>query len=105
MCIRDSLITANSHKGAHVRDLGFDRKKGVRTFEVTLANPIKSGEEVAVASFNFGDGNTSEGRIHNYITATQTGRLDGDESDDNDQDVDSREATVSDFGRKLDGTF
>ena len=101
----DRLITANSHKGAHVRDLGFDRKKGVRTFEVTLANPIKSGEEVAVASFNFGDGNTSEGRIHNYITATQTGRLDGDESDDNDQDVDSREATVSDFGRKLDGTF
>ena len=37
--------------------------------------------------------------------STQTGRLVGDHSQFNDQQVDSREATKSDFGRVIKGTF
>ena len=56
-------------------------------------------------SFSFGDGDTQEGRLTNYITVTQTGRLDGDDSEYNDQDVDSRDVTLDDFGRENEGIF
>ena len=39
------------------------------------------------------------------MKVTQTGRLAGDTSFYNDQDVDSRDVTVSDFGKKIRGVF
>lgn len=101
----DRLITPRSSNGAHIRDLGFDEKSSTRTFEVTLANPINAGDTVRVANLDFGDGNTKEGRLHNYIEVTQVERLDGDKSEYNDQQVDSRENTLDDFGKNLKGIF
>ena len=48
---------------------------------------------------------TKEGRLHNSMKVTQTGRLSEDTSFYNDQDVDSRDVTVSDFGKKIRGVF
>ncbi|MHB2250933.1 hypothetical protein [Corynebacterium aurimucosum] len=101
----DRLITPRSSNGAHIRDLGFDEKTSTRSFEVTLANPINAGETARVANLDFGDGNTKEGRLKNYIEVTQISRLDGDKSTDNDQNVDSREITVKDTGKKAEGLF
>ena len=101
----DRLITPRSSNGAHIRDLGFDEKTSTRSFEVTLANPINAGDSVRVANLDFGDGNTSEGRLHNYIEVTQISRIDGDDSEYNDQNVDSRGTTLSDTGKELKGTF
>lgn len=94
-----------SSNGAHIRDLGFDEKTSTRSFEVTLANPINAGESARVANLDFGDGNTKEGRLKNYIEVTQISRLDSDKSTDNDQNVDSREITVKDTGKKAGGLF
>ena len=101
----DRLITPRSSNGAHIRDLGFDEKTSTRSFEVTLANPINAGESARVANLDFGDGNTKEGRLKNYIEVTQISRLDGDKSTDNDQNVDSRKITVKDTGKKAEGLF
>lgn len=101
----DRLITPGWFNGAYTRDLGFDAEKGVRSFEVTLSNPINSGDTALLANLNFGDGQTKEGRLKNYITVTQTGRIDGDETTSNDQDVDSREHTFDHMGRKNKGIF
>lgn len=101
----DRLITPRSSNGAHIRDLGFDETTSTRSFEVTLANPINAGETARVANLDFGDGNTKEGRLKNYIEVTQISRLDGDKSTDNDQNVDSREITVKDTGKKAEGLF
>ncbi len=101
----DRLITPRSSNGAHIRDLGFDEKTSTRSFEVTLANPINAGDSVRVANLDFGDGNTSEGRLHNSIEVTQISRIDGDDSEYNDQNVDSRGTTLSDTGKELKGTF
>ena len=101
----DRLITPRSSNGAHIRDLGFDEKTSTRSFEVTLANPINAGETARVANLDFGDGNTKEGRLKNYIEVTQISRLKGDNSTDNDQNVDSREITVKDTGKKAEGLF
>ncbi|MDK6807462.1 hypothetical protein HMPREF2822_08000 [Corynebacterium sp. HMSC062E11] len=101
----DRLITPRSSNGAHIRDLGFDEKSSTRSFEVTLANPINAGESARVANLDFGDGNTKEGRLKNYIEVTQISRLKGDNSTDNDQNVDSREITVKDTGKKAEGLF
>lgn len=101
----DRLITTTNYNGSHVRDLGYDFDRGVRTFEVTLSNPVAAGDEMLLAAFSFGDGNTKEGRVHNTMTMTQTGRLAGDTSLYNDQKVSSLDATVSDFGKQVRGTF
>ena len=101
----DRLITTIGANGSHVRDLGYDAGKGARSFEVTLSNPVGAGEDILLGAFSFGDGNTREGRLKNYMTVTQTGRLEGDTSTANDQDVDSREHTVTDFGRPSAGLF
>ncbi len=101
----DRLITRTKSNGAHIRDLGFNADKGVRTFEVTLSNPVNAGDDVLLGAFSFGDGNTKEGRLTNYMTVTQTGRLAGDNSAGNDQNVDSRKATLNDFGKPHDGLF
>ena len=101
----DRLITPRSSNGARIRDLGFDEKTSTRSFEVTLANPINAGESARVANLDFGDGNTKEGRLKNYIEVTQISRLKGDNSTDNDQNVDSREITVKDTGKKAEGLF
>ena len=101
----DRLITPRSSNGAHIRDLGFDEKTSTRSFEVTLANPINAGESARVANLAFGDGNTKEGRLKNYIEVTQISRLKGDNSTDNDQNVDSRKITVKDTGKKAEGLF
>lgn len=101
----DRVITPRSSNGAHIRDLGFNEKTSTRTFEVTLANPINAGDTVRVANLDFGDGNTSEGRIKNYIEVTQISRLAGDDSQYNDQHVDSRETTLNDYGTSNPGIF
>lgn len=101
----DRLITTTTREGGYARDLGWDEDEQARIFEVTLSNPINPGEEADLVSFSFGDGNTKEGRLTNYITVTQTGRLDGDDSEYNDQDVDSRDVTLDDFGRENEGIF
>ncbi|KAB3519142.1 hypothetical protein GC425_09005 [Corynebacterium sp. zg254] len=101
----DRLITPRSSNGAHIRDLGFDEKTSTRTFEVTLANPVNPGEKVRVANLDFGDGGTKLGRVKNSITVTQTARLKGDTSTSNDQNVNSKNATVNDFGKKHPGIF
>ena len=74
-------------------------------FEVTLSNPVEKGEKQLIANLNFGDGLTKEGRLKNYITVTQTGRLPGDTSTGNDQNVDSRQHTVTDAGNPNKGIF
>lgn len=89
----DRLITTTNYNGSHVRDLGYDFDRGVRTFEVTLSNPVAAGDEMLLAAFSFGDGNTKEGRLA------------GDTSLYNDQKVSSLDATVSDFGKQVRGTF
>ena len=101
----DRLITTTQYNGTHIRDLGYDFDRGIRTFEVTLSNPILAGDEMLLGAFSFGDGNTKEGRLYNYMKVTQTGRLSEDTSFYNDQDVDSRDVTVSDFGKKIRGVF
>ena len=101
----DRLITTTKANGAYIRDLGFNQDKGVRTFEVTLSNPVNAGDDVLLGAFSFGDGKTKEGRLTNYMTVTQTGRLAGDTSTANDQNVDSRTATVNDFGKPHNGLF
>ena len=101
----DRLITTTQYNGTHIRDLGYNYDRGIRTFEVTLSNPILAGDEMLLGAFSFGDGNTKEGRLYNYMKVTQTGRLAGDTSFYNDQDVDSRDVTVSDFNKKIRGVF
>ena len=101
----DRLITTTGANGTHIRDLGYNQKKQARIFEVTLSNPVNAGDDMLLGALSFGDGKTKEGRLYNYITITQTGRLVGDHSQFNDQQVDSREATKSDFGRVIKGTF
>ena len=101
----DRLITTTQYNGTHIRDLGYDFDRGIRTFEVTLSNPILAGDEMLLGAFSFGDGKTKEGRLYNYMKVTQTGRLSEDTSFYNDQDVDSRDETVSDFGKKIRGVF
>ena len=101
----DRLITTTQYNGTHIRDLGYDHDRGIRTFEVTLSNPILAGDEMLLGAFSFGDGNTKEGRLYNYMKVTQTGRLAGDTSFYNDQDVDSRDVTVTDFNKKIRGVF
>lgn len=101
----DRLVTPHWYNGAYVRDLGFDADKSTHTYLVTLSNPIATGESALIASLNFGDGNTSEGRLTNYIEVTQVGRVAGDTSTANDQQVDSRQHTLTDFGRKNSGLF
>lgn len=96
----DRLITPGWFNGAYTRDLGFDKDKSVRSFEVTLSNPINPGESKLLANLNFGDGKTKLGRLENYITVTQTGRLEEDKSTSNDQNVDSREVTTTDVMHK-----
>lgn len=102
----DRLITPRSANGAHIRDLGFNPETSTRSFEVTLANPINAGDKVRVANLDFGDGNTREGRLYNYIEVTQIGRLKDDTSTANDQNVDSREGnTLTDTGKAHSGRF
>ncbi|OFS21847.1 hypothetical protein [Corynebacterium sp. HMSC04H06] len=101
----DRLITPRSTNGAHIRDLGFDEKTSTRSFEVNLSNPINKGDKQELAFLDFGDGNTKEGRLKNYITVTQTSRLDGDNSKGNDQNVDSRKVGTNDFGKKHSGLY
>ena len=96
----DRLITPGWFNGAYTRDLGFDKDKSVRSFEVTLSNPINPGDSQLLANLNFGDGKTKLGRLENYITVTQTGRLEEDKSTSNDQNVDSREVTTTDVMHK-----
>lgn len=96
----DRLITPGWFNGAYTRDLGFDKAKSVRSFEVTLSNPVNPGESKLLANLNFGDGKTKLGRLVNYITVTQTGRLEEDKSTANDQNVDSREVTTTDVMHK-----
>lgn len=91
----DRLITPGWFNGAYTRDLGFNKETSTRTFETTLSNPVEKGDTQLIANLNFGDGNTKEGRLKNYITVTQTGRLEGDTSTANDQDVDSRTPGVT----------
>lgn len=101
----DRLMTPGWYNGAYMRDLGFNEKTSTRSFEVTLSNPINKGEDQLIGTLNFGDGNTSEGRLQNSISVTQTGRLEGDTSTGNDQDVSSLTMTTSDFGKKMPGLF
>ena len=96
----DRLITPGWFNGAYTRDLGFDKEKSVRSFEVTLSNPVNPGDSQLLANLNFGDGKTKLGRLENYITVTQTGRLEEDKSTSNDQNVDSREVTTTDVMHK-----
>lgn len=96
----DRLITPGWFNGAYTRDLGFDKDKSVRSFEVTLSNPVNPGDSQLLANLNFGDGKTKLGRLENYITVTQTGRLEEDKSTSNDQNVDSREVTTTDVMHK-----
>ncbi|MGV0398600.1 hypothetical protein ACUY3M_09770 [Corynebacterium suicordis] len=101
----DRLITPGWFNGAYTRDLGFDRATSTRTFEVTLSNPIREGKSSLIANLDFGDGNTDRGRVVNYITVTQVGRPQADTSTANDQNVDSRTATLTDGGRPNAGLF
>ena len=101
----DRLMTFFGANGSHVRDMGYDFDKNVRVFEVTLSNPVNAGDDLLLGAFSFGDGLTREGRLTNYMTVTQTGRIEGDTSDANDQNVDSHESTLNDFGKKIEGIF
>ncbi len=95
----DRLITPGHFNGAYTRDLGFNEETSTRSFMVTLSNPVNVGEDQLVASLNFGDGLTKEGRLTNYVTVTQVGRVDGDETHTNDRGIDSRRATMNDTGK------
>ncbi|KWZ72858.1 MAG: hypothetical protein E6700_04340 [Winkia neuii] len=101
----DRLITTGHLKGAYIRDLGFNTKTSTRTFELTLSNPVAAGEDQLVGWLSFGDGDTQEGRLKNYITITQVSRIAGDNSKGNDQNVDSRHFTTLDTGGKSMGVF
>ncbi len=101
----DRLITPGWFNGAYTQDLGFDEKTSTRSFMVTLSNPVDAGQDQLIANLNFGDGLTKEGRLTNYITVTQVGRLDEDKSTGNDQNVDSRQNTTTDFGNPSPGIF
>lgn len=101
----DRVITPSWYSGAYVQDLGFNRAKSTRSFLVTLSNPIYTGKDVTVASFNFNDGNTQLGRITNYVTISQIGRVEGDTSYYNDTLVDSRTTSKDDFGNQIAGIF
>ena len=101
----DRLITPRGMNGAHIFDEGFDPETSTRTFTVTLSNPINAGDTATVAALDFGDGNTKEGRLYNYLEVTQTGRHKEDTTTANDEQVDSREHTVTDTGKKNEGLF
>lgn len=101
----DRVITPGWFNGAYTQDLGFDEKTSTRSFMVTLANPVEVGQDQLIANLDFGDGLTKEGRLENYVTVTQVGRLDDDKTTDNDQNVDSRQNTTTDFGNAHDGVF
>ncbi|WKD58501.1 hypothetical protein [Corynebacterium caspium] len=101
----DRLITPGWFNGAYTRDLGFNEATSTRSFEVTLSNTINPGSTQLIANLNFGDGATREGRIRNYITVTQIGRIPGDTSTYNDQNVDSRENTFDHMKRHNRGIF
>ncbi|WP_312588504.1 hypothetical protein [Corynebacterium dentalis] len=101
----DRLITPGWFNGAYTRDLGFDRATSTRTFETTLSNPIREGDGKLIANLNFGDGKTDRGRLVNYIKVTQVGRPEADTSTHNDQNVDSRDVTLTDGGRPNAGLF
>ncbi|WP_297189356.1 hypothetical protein [uncultured Corynebacterium sp.] len=101
----DRFMTAGWFNGAYTRDLGFDRDRSVRTFEVTLSNPIEPGEEVLVSNIHFGDGLIRGHRMTNSITVTQTGGHKGDTNVENGTEFDSADITTTDTGRKLEGIF
>ncbi|EEI16425.1 hypothetical protein [Corynebacterium lipophiloflavum] len=98
-------MTSFGANGSHVRDLGYNFDTNARVFEVTLSNPVNAGDDMLLGAFSFGDGLTREGRLINYMTVTQTGRIAEDTSTGNDQNVDSRQVTRSDGGRKNPGLF
>ena len=100
----DRFMTAGWFNGAYTRDLGFDRDKSVRTFEVTLSNPIEPGEEVLVSNIHFGDGLIRGHRMTNTITVTQTGGHKGD-ANVNAKEFNSADITTDDFGNKAKGVF
>ena len=100
----DRFMTAGWFNGAYTRDLGFDRDKSVRTFEVTLSNPIEPGEEVLVSNIHFGDGLIRGHRMTNTITVTQTGGHKGD-ANVNAKEFNSSDITTDDFGNKAKGVF
>lgn len=101
----DRAISGYGKSGAHIRDLGFDRKRSVRTFEITLSNPVELQEDQLIATLHFGDGNTKLGRLKNNIVISQIQRDAADTSTANDTNVDSRENTTNDFGKKNAGLF
>ncbi|GAA1351368.1 hypothetical protein [Falsarthrobacter nasiphocae] len=101
----DRLMTPGWYNGAYMRDLGFNESTSTRTFEITLSNPVPVGKDQLVATLNFGDGLTREGRLTNSITVTQTGRLAGDTSTGNDQNISSLTSAKDDFGRPIAGLF
>ncbi|QQU89222.1 hypothetical protein I6I68_04530 [Corynebacterium glucuronolyticum] len=100
----DRFMTAGWFNGAYTRDLGFDRDKSVRTFEVTLSNPIEPGEEVLVSNIHFGDGLIRGHRMTNTITVAQTGGHKGD-ANVNAKEFNSADITTDDFGNKAKGVF
>lgn len=101
----DRVITPSWFNGAYVQDLGFDRAKSTHSYLVTLSNPVNAGKDQTVAAFSFNDGLTSVGRISNYVTISQIGRIEGDDSYYNDTLVDSRTTTRDDFGNAIAGIF
>ncbi|MDU0478561.1 hypothetical protein QVA66_04830 [Staphylococcus chromogenes] len=101
----DRVISGYGKSGAHIRDLGFDRAKSVRTFEITLSNPVELKEDQTIATLHFGDGNTKLGRLKNNIVISQTARDAADTSTGNDTNIDSREHTTNDFGKANAGLF
>ncbi|WP_409483669.1 hypothetical protein [Arsenicicoccus dermatophilus] len=101
----DRVITPRTFNGAHVRDLGFDPATSTRSFEISLSNPVATGQRVHVADLSFADGLTREGRLVQHLVTTQTGRLADDRVNANDQAVDSVGHTVSGVGTSLPGLF
>lgn len=101
----DRLMTSFGSNSTHIRDLGYNFDTNARVFEVTLSNPVNAGDDMLLGAFSYGDSLTKEGRLTNYMTVTQTGRIAGDTSTGNDQNVDSREATLNDFGKPIEGIF
>lgn len=101
----DRVITPSWFSGAYVQDLGFDRARSTHSYLVTLSNPVELNSDITVAAFSFNDGNTSVGRLKNYVTISQIGRVEGDTSYYNDTLVDSRQTTLNDFGNKIVGIF
>ncbi|KMY22950.1 hypothetical protein ACU19_07340 [Actinobaculum suis] len=101
----DRFMTPGWFNGAYTRDLGFDKERSVRTFEITLSNPIEPGEEVLVANLHFGDGLIRGHRMTNTITVTQTGGHPGDANFENGVEFNSADITTNDFGEKHSGVF